>query len=62
MLGNFSHLKIIFAGGQKEGLSTLALVVVLTIAMKGVFLCFALMAMCYRYRNNKKGFSFHFGF
>lgn len=52
--GNLSHLKMIFAEGQKEGLSTLAMVVILTIAVKGVFLCFAVMAVCYRYRN--KGF------
>ncbi len=41
---------MVFAGAQTEGLSTLTMVIILTLAVKSVFLCFALMAVCYRYR------------
>lgn len=42
--------KKLFLGDDKEQkISTLAMVISLVVVVKGVFICFALMAVCYRY-------------
>ncbi|KAK6634655.1 hypothetical protein RUM43_012056 [Polyplax serrata] len=40
-------------GGNNNNLSTLAMVFILVGVVKGVFICFTLMAVCYRYRMNE---------
>lgn len=44
---------LIVSGGTNNNLSTGLMVVILVGVVTGVFLCFALMAVCYRYSNSE---------
>lgn len=39
-------------GGESKNLTTLTMVFILVGVVKGVFICFALMAVCYRYSDH----------
>jgi heme/copper-type cytochrome/quinol oxidase subunit 2 len=39
-------------GGESNNLTTLTMVFILVGVVKGVFICFALMAVCYRYSDH----------